>query len=152
MNGGFLPHNNGPPPPSMDLVVARKVGCHILRPSCYCFPNQNRLQALWIDMMFWAVASALCKLSIIWQYRRLFQVAWMRRTCNWLMIATALWGITLFFLDVFNCIPISLSWKRGVNEGCLNRSIVQFVVCPCCPGSNFTTSFVGTDILTAVCV
>jgi hypothetical protein len=82
-------------------------------------------QAIWTTPPMWGLGSALCKMSIVWQYRRVFPVPIMTRTCVVLLVLITVFGIEAFFGALFMCVPVEVSW--GAAQGvCINKAVFLF--------------------------
>ncbi|KAK7993561.1 Mitochondrial chaperone BCS1 [Apiospora arundinis] len=106
------------------------------RPMDTIEPNARRmlLKAVWLGPAAWGLSSALCKLSIVWQYRRVFPTPGATRLCNYLMGILVVYGLFSLFGAVFRCWPVSSMWDlplAGVSPEstarCMDLGIFHYV-------------------------
>ncbi|KAH7039865.1 uncharacterized protein B0I36DRAFT_426453 [Microdochium trichocladiopsis] len=65
----------------------------------------------WYGTIAWGLCSALTKLSIVYQYWRVFEdIRWVRQLCNILMALLVLYGLYSFLGAILMCIPVSHAW------------------------------------------
>ncbi|KAK6858455.1 hypothetical protein PG995_006154 [Apiospora arundinis] len=90
--------------------------------------------AVWLGPAAWGLSSALCKLSIVWQYRRVFPTPGATRLCNYLMGILVVYGLFSLFGAVFRCWPVSSMWDlplAGVSPEstarCMDLGIFHYV-------------------------
>ncbi|KAH7000820.1 hypothetical protein B0J12DRAFT_706360 [Macrophomina phaseolina] len=72
------------------------------------------------------LAAALCKISVCMGYLKLFPLETNRRFCYMMMIYSGLFGITAFFMSIFVCTPVALTWNDPFSP---KRNIVAISVC-----------------------
>ncbi|PIA92171.1 hypothetical protein CB0940_09437 [Cercospora beticola] len=106
-------------------------------------PNDNKYSLIWFWASVWIYYPALmfAKLSILFQYLRIFPDRRFRRWCWILMAVIVAWTGWAFFSALFACWPIQHFWDDSIPGACLNRLAVWF--------SNAAMNIV-TDIATTV--
>ncbi|KAF1944898.1 hypothetical protein EJ02DRAFT_478672, partial [Clathrospora elynae] len=77
------------------------------------FPNGvvNILRDLFWSIIFYNIALAITKISILLQYRRIFTVRELRIPLHVVMVICVLLGITTLFTSIFTCVPVSAYWQ-----------------------------------------
>ncbi|USW51811.1 hypothetical protein Slin15195_G051300 [Septoria linicola] len=105
--------------------------------------NDNTYSLIWFWASVWIYYLALmfAKLSILFQYLRIFPEKRFRRWCFTLMAVIVGWTLWAFFSALFACWPIQHFWNPAIPGACLNRLAVWF--------SNAAMNIV-TDIATTV--
>ncbi|KAL8671650.1 MAG: hypothetical protein Q9168_003856 [Polycauliona sp. 1 TL-2023] len=83
------------------------------------------IKVMYAYQMFWAVAMAFIKVSILLFYRRVFPSTATSRTwgiCNYaLMFASVAFCLISLFGSAFACTPVSFIWDRTIQDGhCIN--------------------------------
>ncbi|KAI1852178.1 hypothetical protein JX265_013031 [Neoarthrinium moseri] len=82
-------------------------------------------QSLWATIPVYNLSLVLCKLSIIFQYKRVFGTTMIQRTCNIMIGVLAVYGCWTVIGSALMCIPVQFFW--GVGEGvCMNRLAFWF--------------------------
>ncbi|KAF2208670.1 hypothetical protein CERZMDRAFT_48687, partial [Cercospora zeae-maydis SCOH1-5] len=106
-------------------------------------PNDSKYSLIWFWASVWIYYPALmfAKLSILFQYLRIFPDRRFRRRCWTLMAIIVTWTGWAFFSALFACWPIQHFWDDSIPGTCLNRLAVWF--------SNAAMNIV-TDIATTV--
>lgn len=89
-------------------------------------PNDNKYSLIWFWASVWIYYPALmfAKLSILFQYLRIFPDRRFRRWCWILMAVIVAWTGWAFFSALFACWPIPHFWDDSVPGACLNRLAV----------------------------
>ncbi|CAJ2507640.1 Uu.00g088260.m01.CDS01 [Anthostomella pinea] len=85
-------------------------------------------QAMWVSPALWGLSTALVKMSIVASYTRIWSTKGVLLLCRTLLAALTVFGLTLFFGEIFECVPIKLSW--GVLDGdghCIDKTMFMFV-------------------------
>lgn len=87
--------------------------------------HENRYSLIWFWASVWIYYLALCfvKLSIIFQYLRIFPNRRFRRACFILISIIVGWTMWAFLSALFACWPIHSFWD-GSKGTCLNRLAV----------------------------
>ncbi|KAI1815144.1 hypothetical protein GGS20DRAFT_545146 [Poronia punctata] len=87
-------------------------------------------QTLWIISFLAIPALGFTKLSVLFLYKRIF-ISRSFVIVSWTAIAFIIgWTITLFLINILDCIPIELNWHAyaGVSGKCLNIEHIFWVV------------------------
>ncbi|KAF2744768.1 hypothetical protein M011DRAFT_407634 [Sporormia fimetaria CBS 119925] len=90
-------------------------------------PDIHRMEYykhVWATNIGYVCATTFIKLSILFQYLRLFSNAHHRplvprRVTQALLTLTALWGLTFFLLAIFSCRPIAKNWNFKLAGTCV---------------------------------
>ncbi|KAH8682676.1 hypothetical protein BX600DRAFT_485848 [Xylariales sp. PMI_506] len=83
------------------------------------------LQALWATIPVYNLSLVLCKLSIIFQYRRIFATSLIRKVCNITIGVLFAYGCWTVIGSICMCIPIQYFWGDGQGY-CMNREAFWF--------------------------
>ncbi|KAK7964146.1 hypothetical protein PG988_011120 [Apiospora saccharicola] len=100
--------------------------------------------AVWFGPAAWGLSSALCKLSVVWQYRRVFPTPGATRLCNGLMCVLVVYGLFSLFGAVFRCWPVASMWDLplsgtpGSTARCMNIAVFNYI----CSGTNILMDLV----------
>ena len=81
----------------------------------------------YIETIFYFASVTLIKVCLLLFYLRIFPSDTVRRLLWGTLVFTALYGVTFFFLAVFQCTPVRFFWLHwdGEHEGtCLNLSAI----------------------------
>jgi len=81
----------------------------------------------YIETIFYFTSLTLIKLCLLLFYLRIFPSDTVRRLLWCTLVFTALYGVTFFFLAIFQCTPVRFFWLHwdGEHEGtCLNLSAI----------------------------
>ncbi|KAK8112778.1 PTH11-like integral membrane protein [Apiospora sp. TS-2023a] len=116
------------------------------RPITEIEPHARRwlLKAVWFGPAAWGLSSALCKLSVVWQYRRVFPTPGATRLCNGLMCVLVVYGLFSLFGAVFRCWPVTSMWDLplagtpGSTARCMNIAVFNYI----CSGTNILMDLV----------
>ncbi|KAH8894656.1 hypothetical protein GQ53DRAFT_744746 [Thozetella sp. PMI_491] len=82
-------------------------------------------QCLWATIPVYNLSLFLCKLSIILQYKRVFDIPIVQKICKIFLVVLALYGCWTVFGSIFMCVPVQFFW--GVGEGsCMNKLAFWF--------------------------
>ncbi|KAK7911965.1 hypothetical protein PG985_014446 [Apiospora marii] len=100
--------------------------------------------AVWFGPAAWGLSSALCKMSIVWQYRRVFPTPGAMRFCNVLLGILVLYGLFSLFGAVFRCWPVASMWDLplagtpGSPARCMDIAVFHYI----CSGTNILMDLV----------
>jgi len=87
----------------------------------------NSQKAFWASIWIYYLALAVTKMSILFQYLRIFPTKRFRIVCLVMLAVVALYGVWGFFGSVFLCFPVRFFWDKAVPGGkCLNQFAVWF--------------------------
>lgn len=64
------------------------------------------------------MSNVLVKVSLLFQYLRVFVDPLLRRLCIGLIIITCAYAIAFCFMAWFPCIPVEGFWRRDLNAFC----------------------------------
>ncbi|KAF4636593.1 hypothetical protein G7Y89_g1487 [Cudoniella acicularis] len=67
-------------------------------------------KTIYINEMFMTATLTSVKFSILLWYRHIFSIDSFRKRCNVVLLLCAIWAITVFFVLIFQCIPIKAAW------------------------------------------
>lgn len=67
------------------------------------------------------------KLSILFTYIRIFPQPWLKKAVYGVMAFIAVYFITGFFGDLFQCYPISSWWELDESRHCINDGVFVMV-------------------------
>ncbi|KAI0476607.1 hypothetical protein GGR56DRAFT_694207 [Xylariaceae sp. FL0804] len=79
---------------------------------------EKYLKVFYVANASYNTSTALIKLSLLFQYLRLFERGWLRWICISLISSTALWGVTYCFMAWFPCFPVNHYWKLIPGNTC----------------------------------
>ena len=69
-------------------------------------------------------ATALIKLSLLFQYLRLFDAgSKSRKICIALIYITSIWGLAFSFIGWFPCFPVSAYWENPLGNQCYGYGV-----------------------------
>ena len=60
------------------------------------------------------MSTAFIKLSLLFQYLRIYETGWTRKLCLGLIIFTSLWGLAFSIITWVPCYPVSGFWDFSV--------------------------------------
>lgn len=89
-------------------------------------------------VIFYNTGMCLVKISILLQYRRVFAVRMMQRVTLFGICLMTAWMTTVFFLNVFICVPIEALWDSLVSGRCLPRLTLWYMTA----GYNLSTDII----------
>jgi len=67
------------------------------------------------------LALTLVKISIVFQYIRIFPAKKIVRFCRFLLVFLCLYGSWTFFGSIFMCVPAAAFWDETVKGKCMSR-------------------------------
>ncbi|KAI1778737.1 hypothetical protein F4818DRAFT_402328 [Hypoxylon cercidicola] len=79
---------------------------------------QSYLKVFYVTNASYNVSTTLIKLSLLFQYLRVFQSGNMRTICITMLVIVSLWGAVYSFLGWVPCFPISGYWTMGAGATC----------------------------------
>ena len=102
---------------------------------------RNFLKYYYLDTAQFFLALATCKISICLFLLRLSQFNKLRRTLYGLIAFLIITHLALFFLEVFQCIPVNKVWNLGVPGKCMSEQAIMNILIAQCVFS-FLTDFI----------
>ncbi|KAF2222000.1 hypothetical protein BDZ85DRAFT_185945, partial [Elsinoe ampelina] len=87
---------------------------------------RNTLFALYISVPVYQFGLVLVKISILWQYYRIFPGKNIRMACNILLVISVLYGFYCTLNNIFLCTPIKSYWTLSIAGKCLSRPAVWY--------------------------
>lgn len=79
------------------------------------------MQSFYASIIVFNVATCIVKISILLQYRRLFQVPLMRKLTLFGLLFLGAWAVTLSILLPLVCTPVYAFWDATVPGKCLHQ-------------------------------
>ncbi|KAK8074301.1 hypothetical protein PG994_005200 [Apiospora phragmitis] len=76
------------------------------------------LKFFYVANVTYCCSTAFVKLSLLFQYLRIFKTGRMRVVCIVVMITTALWGLAYSFMAIVPCFPIQKYWTLTLPGTC----------------------------------
>ena len=96
------------------------------------------LKLLLATIALYHLVNQTCKLSILFQYKRVFHTPAMQRSVLVFLIWMSLYSLACLFTTVFTCVPLAKYWDDSAPGGCLNRTALQY----CFAGLNIIHDFI----------
>ncbi|KAF2689161.1 hypothetical protein K458DRAFT_291797 [Lentithecium fluviatile CBS 122367] len=85
-------------------------------------------KAFWASIWLYNVALTTTKISILFQYLRIFSGRRFRIACFVMLAIVAIWGTWTLFGSIFLCSPVDFFWDKSIARGtCLDQAKVWFV-------------------------
>ncbi|KAJ5042794.1 uncharacterized protein L3040_004187 [Drepanopeziza brunnea f. sp. 'multigermtubi'] len=84
------------------------------------------LQCLWATIPTYNLALVLTKISIVFQYKRIFTARKIIRLCNIMIGILSVYGLWAVFGSTFMCLPVSNFWNTGISVGCMEKTAFWF--------------------------
>ncbi|KAG9235563.1 hypothetical protein BJ875DRAFT_458794 [Amylocarpus encephaloides] len=94
------------------------------------------LEMLYVTQIFYILAPAAIKLSLLFLYKRIFVTKRFTMVCNVLLGVVAVWVTIMTFMGIFNCTPVDAFWT-GKGK-CVNFK--QFAL-------GYAAVNIGTDLI-----
>lgn len=79
------------------------------------------MQSFYASIILFNVGTCVVKMSVLFQYRRIFQVPLMRMLTLGGLLFQGVWAVTLSVLLPLVCTPVSSFWNPNVPGKCLNQ-------------------------------
>jgi hypothetical protein len=73
---------------------------------------------LYLGLGSFCMATIFIKLSILFQYLRIFEKGRIRMLCLVMLIITGLWGFAFAFISWFPCFPVRAAWNKEIKGRC----------------------------------
>ncbi|KAJ4389543.1 hypothetical protein N0V93_007013 [Gnomoniopsis smithogilvyi] len=116
------------------LETAYGLGRHI-----WLLENSARYgQAFFSSIIVYNVGTCILKISILFQYRRIFRVPLMQTATLVGLIFEGAWALTLSVLLPLVCTPVAFFWDSSLQGTCLNQLAIWYVMA----AINLVTDFV----------
>jgi hypothetical protein len=97
---------------------------------------KNPLQSLFAAIQLYVWSLYLVKMSLLLQYRRVFNGAIVQRVSLTLIVFTGIWNITQSVLQSFTCIPAAAIFP-AITDRCLDSLTIWYIAA----AFNITTDF-----------
>ena len=75
-------------------------------------------QFFYVANVTYCMSTAFVKLSLLFQYLRIFESGGMRMLCKVVMVITAAWGLAYSFMAIVPCFPIQKYWTLTLPGSC----------------------------------
>ncbi|KAH7067024.1 hypothetical protein BKA63DRAFT_425415 [Paraphoma chrysanthemicola] len=95
------------------------------------------LQGAYSSIPLYNISLTLAKISVLFQYMRIFTTRSTTRICNVLLVIVIVYGLWATLSAIFSCIPVNAFWDGTVKGKCLPKGPVWFVNA----GINIATDF-----------
>ncbi|KAK8109429.1 hypothetical protein PG999_007566 [Apiospora kogelbergensis] len=76
------------------------------------------LKFFYVANVTYCMSTAFVKLSLLFQYLRIFESGGMRMLCKVVMVITAAWGLAYSFMAIVPCFPIQKYWTLTLPGSC----------------------------------
>ncbi|KAH8198208.1 hypothetical protein TruAng_007635 [Truncatella angustata] len=96
------------------------------------------MKAFYSSVVVYNVAACFLKISILFQYRRIFAGRTMQRLTLIGLIFETVWAVTLSFLLPLTCIPVAAFWDTSIEGHCLNQLHIWYLMA----AMNLATDFI----------
>jgi hypothetical protein len=84
-------------------------------------------KAFWASTWLYSMALTTTKISILFQYLRIFSSRRFHIACYVMLAIISIYGTWTLFGGIFMCSPINFFWDKSIELGtCLDRSTVWF--------------------------
>ncbi|KAL4968718.1 PTH11-like integral membrane protein [Aspergillus stella-maris] len=87
---------------------------------------EKQLKCLWVAVPMYIASLGLTKVSLIFQYLRLFPNRRFCIICYVVLGVVVLWSIFAIISGLLNCLPVAKFWNRELPGTCLNFEIIWF--------------------------
>ncbi|KAM5353685.1 hypothetical protein ACJ41O_000335 [Fusarium nematophilum] len=95
------------------------------------------MKSFYSSVVVYNIAMCLVKISILLQYRRLFDVRMIQLATFYGVIFLSVWTVMLCFLLTFVCIPVAKFWDSTLPGRCLSSLTIWYIIA----GFNLATDF-----------
>lgn len=85
----------------------------------------NFLGTLYGSLVTYQGAQVFVKVSVIFQYRRLFTTWQAQKTTFYLLVWMVVYGLGSILLSLLHCWPISNFWSTSIRTGCAPLTVVS---------------------------
>ncbi|KAF4472899.1 integral membrane [Fusarium albosuccineum] len=89
---------------------------------------QQFLQSLLATVIAYSFTQITVKISIVVQYRRILISKGAQRLFNWLLTWLSVYGLFCVLSSIITCWPIAKYWNDSIPGGCIDRSILHYVL------------------------
>ncbi|KAL0932704.1 uncharacterized protein CTRU02_211667 [Colletotrichum truncatum] len=89
---------------------------------------QEFLRALYSTVVCYNFTQLCVKFSILFQYRRIFRTENAKKVITGLIIWLAVYAAFCLGISIFTCWPVAKYWNDQIEGGCIERSVVNYVI------------------------
>jgi len=82
----------------------------------------------YFSAIFYYLVDTTVRISVVWYYRRIFPIPSFRRLSMIMIGICILWCIPGFFLELFDCVPLSSYWDPAVSGRCINYMLYYVII------------------------
>jgi hypothetical protein len=86
----------------------------------------NFLESLYFTIVTYYASEIAVKLSLLYQYRRVFPIPTPRRILWWLAAYLYFFSILTMAMAIFTCWPVAKYWDDTIQGGCMERSYLHY--------------------------
>ncbi|KAF3055118.1 hypothetical protein GL218_07726 [Daldinia childiae] len=79
---------------------------------------QSYLKIFYVTNASYNMSATLIKMSLLFQYLRVYHSGSLRITCIIMLIVVSIWGAVYSFMGWVPCFPVSGYWKMGIGAKC----------------------------------
>ncbi|KAI0844270.1 hypothetical protein F5Y00DRAFT_256147 [Daldinia vernicosa] len=79
---------------------------------------QSYLKVFYVTNASYNMSTTLIKMSLLFQYLRVYHSGSLRTTCIVMLIIVSIWGAAYTFMGWVPCFPVSGYWKMGIGAKC----------------------------------
>ncbi|KAL2165648.1 hypothetical protein VTG60DRAFT_4081 [Thermothelomyces hinnuleus] len=95
------------------------------------------MKSFYTSIIVYNIAVCLTKISILLQYKRIFNNTMLRKIIAAGLVFLTCWGVTLCFLLPMVCMPVAKFWHPEIDGFCLDSGTIWYVMA----GVNVVTDF-----------
>ncbi|KAL2257241.1 hypothetical protein VTK26DRAFT_452 [Humicola hyalothermophila] len=95
------------------------------------------MKSFYSSIIVYNVGMTTAKISILFQYRRIFANTALRKVIVFGLAFLICWGVTLCFLLPLICVPVAAFWNPDIDGFCLDNQTVWYIMA----GVNVATDF-----------
>ena len=77
-------------------------------------------QAVYVYLVIYTICLPVVKISILIFYVRIFSTRRFKQLAYTLIIFSAMWSISAFWVAVFQCSPVKAFWDKSIDGKCIN--------------------------------
>lgn len=105
------------------------------------------MKAFYSSIVIYNVSMCLVKISILLQYRRLFNVRMTQLATFYGILFLSAWAVTISFLLTLVCIPVAKFWDNTIPGRCLDSLSIWYVMAGCNLATDFATLLLPLPVI-----
>ncbi|KAF6838595.1 hypothetical protein CPLU01_02396 [Colletotrichum plurivorum] len=91
----------------------------------------NFTKCFWCSVVFYGLSHLAFKMAFLLQYYRVLVTHFMRKYYIAAMVLVLSWGISVFVMSIFFCVPIQGFWDHSIPAKCLSQQVLYYVFGAC---------------------